>query len=305
MATMTEPLRVGLVGAGPWAHLFTGPMLAASPDATFTGIWARRADAAAELAARHGVPTFDDLDALFAASDAVTFSVPPTVQAELAIRAAKAGVAVLLDKPVGSNVAEAEALAAAIDDAGVVSQVILTNRYFDRMRSFLDAAASFDSYGGRASFFGNGCVPGSYFATPWRLTEGGLIDLGPHVLDGLDAALGTITAIEARGDVQRLVLLECEHANGRVSQAALSATSNQDGGLFVEVHGLAGRLTLDIAGFDRVTAAAEFATAQRRIVAELAEAVRTGTTHPLDVHRGLHLQRLIHSAAEQLAKAPS
>ncbi len=305
MSAMTELLRVGLVGAGPWAHLFTGPMLASSPDATFTGVWARRPDAAAELAARHGVPSFDDLDALFASCDAVTFSVPPTVQAGLAIRAARAGVSVLLDKPVGSNVAEAEALAAAIDDAGVMSQVILTNRYFDTTRSFLAEAAAFDSYGGRASFFGNGCVPGTYFATPWRLAEGGLIDLGPHVLDGLDAALGTITGIEARGDVQRLVLLECEHENGRVSQAALSATSNQDGGLFVEVHGPEGRVTLNIAGFSPETAAAEFATAQRRIIAELADAVRSGTKHPLDVHRGLHLQRLIQTAADQLAKAAS
>ena len=305
MSAMTEPLRVGLVGAGPWAHLFTGPMLASSPDATFAGIWARRPDAAGALAANHGVPAFDDLDALFAACDAVTFSVPPTVQAELAIRAAKAGVAVLLDKPVGSDLAEAEALAAAIDDAGVVSQVILTNRYFDATRSFLAEAATFDSYGGRASFFGNGCVPGTYFATPWRVAEGGLIDLGPHVLDSLDAALGPITGIEARGDVHRIVLLECEHENGRVSQAALSATSNQDGGLMVEVHGLAGRLRLDIAGFSKETAEAEFATAQRRIVAELAEAVRTGVPHPLDVHRGVHLQRLIQTAADQLAKAAS
>ncbi len=28
-------------------------------------------------------------------------------------------------------------------------------------------------------------MPGTYFATPWRLEQGGLLDLGPHVLDGL------------------------------------------------------------------------------------------------------------------------
>jgi hypothetical protein len=45
---------------------------------------------------------------------------------------------------------------------------------------------------------------------------------------------------------------------------------------------------------------AEVATAQRRIVAELAEAVRSGVPHPLDVQRGLHLQRLIATATAQL-----
>ena len=302
---MSEPLRVGLVGAGPWAQMFTGPMLAASPDATFVGIWARRPEAATELAAQlsstHGVTAYDDIDALFAACQAVTFSVPPDVQADLAARAARAGVAVLLDKPVGANVGQAEALAAAVDEGGAVSQVILTNRYFDAMRTFLDTARRADVYGGRASFFGNGCVPGTYFGTPWRIAEGGLLDLGPHVLDGLDAALGRIVQIEARGDVQRLVLLECEHENGRVSQAALSATSNQNGGLRVEVHGLDEAHTFDAGAFEPEQAAAEFATAQRRIVAELAAAVAAGRPHELDVHHGLHLQRLIDDAAAQLA----
>ncbi len=208
----------------------------------------------------------------------------------------------LLDKPVGANAAEAEALAAAIDDANAVSQVILTNRYFDSMRSFLDDARALDSYGGRASFFGDGCVAGTYFATPWRIAEGGLLDLGPHVLDGLDAALGRIVAIEAHGDPHRLVLLECEHENGGVSQAALSANSNQPDGLKVEAYGLDGRCTFDAGAFTAEQAAAEFTTAQRRIVAEFAAALASGTPHELDVHRGLHLQRLIDEAASQLSK---
>src|SRR5258705_3655681 len=170
-AVSSDRLRVGLVGAGPWGHLFTAPMLANSTDAAFAGIWARRPDAAEQLARVHGVPAYHDLDALFAGCDAVTFSVPPSVQAALAARAARAGLAVLLDKPVGGNVAEAEALTAAIDEAKVVSQVILTNRYFDSMRSFLDNVRELESYGGRASFFGDGCLPGTYFATPWRVAE--------------------------------------------------------------------------------------------------------------------------------------
>lgn len=299
---MTELLRMGLVGAGPWAHLFTGPMLAESNDVEFVGIWSRRPEPAAELAAHHEVRAFAELDELFAACDAVTFSVPPSVQAELAAKAAAAGLAVLLDKPVGSTLAEAQALAAAIDAAGVVSQVIFTNRYFDSTREFIAKARSFDSYGGRAAFFGDGCIPGTYFATPWRVAEGGLLDLGPHVLDSLDAALGTIVGIKATGDPHRLVLLECQHDNGRISQAALSATTQQAGGLIVEVHGREGQLSLDVSAFSPEKSAAEFATAQRTILSEFATAVRTGVPHELDVHRGLHLQRLIDDASQQLQR---
>lgn len=302
---VSAQLQVGLVGAGPWAQLFTAPMLHASPEADFVGVWARRAEAARDLAAVHGTTAYDDLDELFARCEAVTFSVPPSVQAELAARAASAGKAVLLDKPVGGNLAQAEALADAIDRAGVVSQVILTNRYFDSVRAFLDAAAGFDAYGGRASFFGNGSLEGTYFGTPWRIAEGGLLDLGPHVLDALDAALGPIQAVEARGDVHRLVLLECEHAGDRVSQAAMSATSNQAGGLTVELYGLEGRLDLDLTKRTPEETDAERATAKTRIVAELATCVRNGTSHPLDVHRGLYLQRLIDDAARQLERRSS
>ncbi len=292
---------MGLVGAGPWAHLFTGPMLAASSDVEFVGIWSRRPEPAAGLAQHHGVRALPELDDLFDACDAITFSVPPSVQATLAARAAAAGLAVLLDKPVGGNLAQAEALAAAIDAAGVVSQAIFTNRYFDSTRAFIAQARAFDSYGGRAAFFGDGCVPGTYFATPWRVAEGGLLDLGPHVLDSLDAALGTILSIKATGDPQRLVLLECAHDNGRISQAALSATTKQAGGLMVEVHGLEGKLSLDVSAFSPEKSAAEFATAQRTILSEFAAAVRSGTSHELDVHRGVHLQRLIEDASHQLA----
>lgn len=296
----SEPLRIGLVGAGPWGHLFTAPMLAGSPDCTFVGVWARRPEAAGELAAMHGVEAPVHLEALFDACDAVAFALPPDVQADLAARAAAAGKAVLLDKPVGLHTAQAEELASAIAAAGVVSQVILTNRYYDSMRAFLAEARAFDSYGGRASFFGNGCVPGTYFATPWRLQQGGLLDLGPHVLDGLDAALGPIVDLTARGDAQRLVLLECEHESGAVSQAALSATTNQHGGLAVEVHGLDGHRRFDAAAFSPEQMRDEVETAMHRIVAEFVSCVSAGRAHELDVHRGLHLQRLIDRAAAQL-----
>ncbi len=298
---MSAPLRIGLVGAGPWSHLFTAPMLAGSADCTFAGVWARRPEAAGELAAMHGVESYAQLEALFDDCDAVAFGLPPDVQADLAARAARAGKAVLLDKPVGLHSAQAERLADTVAEAGVVSQVILTNRYYDSMRAFLAEARAFDSYGGRASFFGNGCVPGTYFATPWRLEQGGLLDLGPHVLDGLDAALGTIVGITARGDVRRLVLLECEHEHGAVSQAALSATTEQHGGLAVEVHGLEGRYRFDAAALTPDEMRAEVHTAMQRIVAEFVTCVREGRPHELDVHRGLHLQRLLDQAASQLA----
>lgn len=296
---MTSPLRMGLVGAGPWATVLTGPMLANAPEIDLRGVWARRPEAADALATQLGTTGFADLDALFDECEAVMFSVPPDVQAALAARAARAGKALLLDKPVGLTLAQAEELAAVIDETGVISQLLLTNRYLDSMITFLDAASSFEAYGARAWFFGDGCLEGTFFGTPWRVAEGGLIDLAPHVLDALDAAMGPIVAIRARGQRRGMVSIECEHADGRYSQAAISNTTRQSGGLVVELHGPEGRLAFETNAATPEEKAADYAGAMQRVVGQFVQAVRTGTPHPLDVHRGVFLQRLIEQATEQ------
>ncbi|WP_031084526.1 Gfo/Idh/MocA family oxidoreductase, partial [Streptomyces sp. NRRL WC-3549] len=86
-------MRVGLVGAGPWARMTHAPALTAHPGAVLGGVWGRRPEAARELATAHGTEAYTDeagLDALLATSDAVAFAVPPDVQAPLAARAAAA-----------------------------------------------------------------------------------------------------------------------------------------------------------------------------------------------------------------------
>jgi predicted dehydrogenase len=83
--------KVGLVGAGPWAAMFHAPMISGSPDATLAAVWARRPEAAAEIAQEYGASVAETFDDLLAGCDAVAFAVPPDVQADLAPRAAAAG----------------------------------------------------------------------------------------------------------------------------------------------------------------------------------------------------------------------
>ncbi|MFE6133357.1 gfo/Idh/MocA family oxidoreductase, partial [Streptomyces sp. NPDC056437] len=40
--SLPAPVRVGLVGAGPWARAMHARMLAAGPETTLTAVWARR-----------------------------------------------------------------------------------------------------------------------------------------------------------------------------------------------------------------------------------------------------------------------
>jgi predicted dehydrogenase len=298
---METPVRVGLVGTGPWAHAVTAPLLAEGPDCVLSGIWGRRFDAAETLAHRHGTTAAASLDELIDGCGAVMFSVPPDVQAELALRAVAAGRPVLLDKPIGMTLDEATALADAIEAAGVVSQVVLTNRYKPAMRQFLTDAAMFRADGARAVHVHGNARPGEYFGTPLRLAEGSLLDLGPHVFDALDGALGTIVDVRAAGDPCGVLVATCIHESGAVSSAVMSGTTpGEPSGLVVELYGPSGRCGVDFASMAPSQAEEETKAAHSAITREFAHAVRTGIPHLLDARRGVYLQRLIDMAARSL-----
>src|SRR6478736_9471382 len=101
-------MRFGLIGTSFWADTVHAAGIDAHPEAELTGVWGRDPSKAEALAAKHGARAYADADELFAAVDAVAFSVPPNVQAELALRAAEAGRALLLEKPLALTVEEAE-----------------------------------------------------------------------------------------------------------------------------------------------------------------------------------------------------
>ncbi|SCL35601.1 Predicted dehydrogenase [Micromonospora rhizosphaerae] len=290
MTPNVDPVTVGLVGAGPWAATMHGPVLAAGPETRLTAVWARRPEAAAELAATLGTTAASSYEELLDRCEAVAFAVPPDVQAALGIRAAKAGKALLLEKPLALDLDDARRLADAVGNAGVVSQLVLTKRYHPRTRAFLAAARDFPAIGARASYL-HGAFLGGPFATGWRMTYGALHDLGPHLLDLADAALGRITDLRACGDPRRWVELTCEHEGGAVSQLSLSGAvglpSSRAG---IELFGRTGAMGLDFATVDH-------AECWPIVRAEFAAAVRTKTPHPLDIRRGLLLQELLTAAA--------
>lgn len=287
------PLRVGVVGAGPWAQMVHAPMVARHPHTTLAGVWARRPDAAAALAAAHDSTAAATFAELLDRCDAVAFAVPPDVQAEMAIVAARAGKTLLLEKPIALDLDAAERLADAVGHAGVGSQVVLSWRYSEAVRAFLAEVAASSPIGGRGHFL-SGAALGGPFATPWRHEHGPLLDLGPHLIDTLDAALGPVVGVRAHGDPQRWVGLLFDHASGVVSEASLSARSGADPGQAgVEVHTEAGVIEVD----------ATAAVGPAAMVAVVDELVATagGTPHALDVHRGLHLHRILAAAVADLA----
>jgi len=290
--TGPAPLRVGVAGAGPWARLFHAPALAAHPEVELAAVWARREEAAVEVAAPYGALASTSFDAFLGAVDAVAFAVPPDVQAELAVPAARAGRALLLEKPLALDLDAAQRLADVVADTGVPTQMVLTWRYAPEVRQLLAGLSGAEVLGGRGWFLTGGFL-GGMFATPWRLREGPLSDLGPHVVDLLDAALGPVVGIRAHGHPHRWVGLLLEHESGAVSEASLTAYSRlEPPRAGVEVHTTGGVLEVDTTGVS--------GSAAPVLVDEFVATARSGRPHALDAARGLHLQRLLARAAADL-----
>ena len=290
MGQVDEQLRVGLIGAGPWATMVHAPGIADHPGTRLTTIWARREEAAAALADAHGATTAKTPDDLLAEVDAVAFAVPPEVQAEIAIKAAEQGKHLILEKPIAATLADAERLVDAVEANGVASLVVLTKRYTPETREQLAQLRQQGGWvGGSARWLTGALLGGPFSHSPWRHERGPLDDIGPHAFDMLDATLGTITDVIAANQSEHgLWQIVFQHEGGATSVATMTMTLPLEPAIAeVIVYGEHGHRVLA----DRGTTALQAFT---NLLDDFVAMVDSGTTeHPLDVRRGLHLQRII------------
>jgi predicted dehydrogenase len=277
-----QPLRFGLVGTGYWARVAHARALADSPGVEFTAVWGRNQAAAADLATSFGATAYADIDALLDEVDAVEFSVPPDVQSALALRAARAGKHLLLEKPLALTTGASEALVAAVAEAGVASVVFFTARFQPDVRTWLNEVTSTGGWaGGHAAWLGSVYSESSPFNTPWRREKGALWDLGPHVISLLWPILGAVERVTAdvgRGDVTHLVL---HHEGGATSTVTLTlGAPDAADGFDLQIWGEHGRSFVP-------PLAGDPAVALRAALGELVATARSArTSHPCDVRFG-------------------
>ncbi|KQQ94674.1 hypothetical protein ASF62_11470 [Leifsonia sp. Leaf325] len=108
---VTQPLRIGVVGAGFMGRQHID-LISASPGAVLAAI----ADPAALRDAGLECPVYEDATAMLHAGglDAVVIANPTPMHVETAVACLEAGVAVLLEKPVAMDYAESRRLAGSI-----------------------------------------------------------------------------------------------------------------------------------------------------------------------------------------------
>ncbi|WNI15246.1 Gfo/Idh/MocA family protein [Actinacidiphila sp. ITFR-21] len=292
--------RVGLFGTGPWARRTHGPALAAHPDVELVGVWGRRPEAAAEVAAEFGARAYGDPQALTADVDAVAIALPPALQAPLAVEAARSGRHLLLDKPLAATAEDAHAVADAVAAAGVACVVFFTLRFDPGSAEWIDKqAATGDWFTGRADWYGAvfGGGASQYADSPWRREKGGLWDVGPHALSVLLPVLGDVTEVHAArgaGDTTHLTL---RHDSGASSTAVLTLTAPPAGaGVAVEFRGAHG-----VVGYPDGVSGPATASFSRAIDA-LTAAIAGGpvAAHPCDARFGARVSEILAAAEAAL-----
>ncbi|UQU66016.1 Gfo/Idh/MocA family oxidoreductase [Couchioplanes caeruleus] len=290
-------MRFGLFGTGPWAHQAHAPALAAHDDVEFVGVWGRNAEKAAELAGEHGAKPYADIDALIADVDAIAVALPPDVQADIALRAARAGKHLLLDKPVAFTAAAAREIVAAATEHEVASVVFFTRRFMPAIQEFVERA---EATGGwleaRIDHLGSIFQPGNPFGeSAWRKESGGLWDVGPHAVALVLPVLGAVTEVTALAGARDMTHVLLRHAGGAISTLTLSVDApakleREDAVLYGEsgVAGVPPVEWLPVEAFGRGVDA-------------LIGAANGGPASPLDVRFGAEVVTILAAAAESIS----
>src|SRR3954449_1036988 len=130
-ASLADPVRVGLIGAGRIGASHATLLARRVSGARMTAIADPRPGVAERLADPLGCRAVDTAEALFADADieAVVIAASSQVHADLVVAAADAGKAVFCEKPMGMKLDEIDRGIEAAERAGVPLQVGFNRRF--------------------------------------------------------------------------------------------------------------------------------------------------------------------------------
>ena len=199
-------IRWGVIGCGDVTEVKSGPALQKAAHSALVAVMRRNGDLARDYARRHGVPRwYDDASTLIAdiEVDAIYVATPPSSHLKYALLAARAGKPVYVEKPMAMTFVECREMIDGCRGAGVPLFVAYYRRALARfleVKRLIEAGTI-----GEVRFvtvtLAQPVVPEDA-VLPWRLQPdiaggGQFVDLGSHMLDFLDYALGPIR--EAQG----------------------------------------------------------------------------------------------------------
>ena len=258
-----RPVRMAVIGAGLIAQRAHLPAYAASEEAELAAIVSGHRASAEATAAKFGNPrVLDSWEEAVAdpTIEAVDICTPNALHAPIAIASARAGKHVLVEKPMATSLAEADAMVAAAREAGVLLAVAHNLRFvpiYSAMQQLIAEGTIGRVFSARGIFMHAG--PDEFWGATsdwfWREGEAGggsLLDMGIHMIDLIRWMVGRpvheVTAMTARvlkptfADDNAMVIMRFEGDVLGSVQASWSARPVPD--RQIAIHGELGNLMM-------------------------------------------------------------
>jgi len=256
-----DTVGIGLVGS-QFITTIHAEALRTVPQAKVLAVMSPTSGHARDFASKHGIAHhFQDLDAMLAMDeiDMVVVGAPNFAHCEITLKAAKAGKHVVVEKPLCLNLADADRMIAACDQAGVklmyAEELCFTPKYV-RLKQLLD-----DGVLGRPVLFKQSEKhDGPHAAHFWDVDRSGggvTMDMGCHAIQffrwlnannpvkSVYAQMNTsVHAARTRGEDNAIIILEFD--NGVVALAEESWTKLGGMDDRAEIHGSEGVAYADV-----------------------------------------------------------
>ncbi len=248
-------VRFAILGFGHHAVRRLMPAFSRCEQATLSGMWRRDQTAARENCANYEIPhCFPTREALCSSPevDVVLITSPDAMHRDDTLLALQNGKAVLCEKPLAMNAAEAEEMNAAAKAAGLlfgVAQNFRFNRSLEWMREQIAAGRIGKPQLAHAQYsYPAAQAPRKWITDPTLACGGPIADVGVHCIDALRYVLGedvvSISTVAqkdaASGKVEAIASLQLEMTGGVYANVTASARAPYR--TLVEVNGSDGVL---------------------------------------------------------------
>ena len=245
-----EKVKTGIVGCGKVAHIHAQALLSVRESA-FTAVCSRNLEKATAFAEQYKVKAYSSVEEMAANSgvEAVIICTPHPNHAESAIKAANAGMHILVEKPLASSLEDCDAILRAAEDNGVVLGTVSQRRFYSpvqRLKNAIDEGKIGTPVLGLVNMLG-WRDEAYYKSDPWRGTwtgEGGgvLVNQAPHQLDLLQWFMGPIDELFGYWsnlnhpyiEVEDTAIAVIKFRNGGIGNIVVS--NSQNPALFGKVH---------------------------------------------------------------------
>ena len=185
-----KKVKIGLIGAGNIANTHLESYKHLGDACEIVAICDINPERLKETADKFNIPNrYNTVDEMLAAHpdlDGADVCVWNCSHAECSIKALKAGINVLCEKPMAYSAKEAEEMIKARDESGKLLMIGFVCRFTDSgkiARDFIEKGYIGDVYYCRAQYVRRHGSPGGWFSDKSKSGGGPVIDLGVHVLD--------------------------------------------------------------------------------------------------------------------------